>query len=133
MNADHIAPFLYGALCGAWAALAVMNWALKRRLKAKAMTPAEFATDKRYTELLAKLKPATDSPWWADPSGTRIELADTGFYITFHPNEPRRVYQGHTPEHLPIAAGPLLDDMKKYMEDRAKERAQFAPQGGWKP
>ena len=140
MNTDHIPPFLFGVLCGAWAALAAMDWAFKRRLKRQEALIAKLTDDLSTTKpsvaasVPQPLTVTSVGPWWADPSGTRLELADTGFYISFHPSEPRRVHQGHTPEHLCIASGPYLNDMKKHMEACAAERAEFTPQGGgWKP
>jgi hypothetical protein len=124
MTPDHIPPFALGVLIGAWAALAGQQYALKRQLKRK----------KAEAELVASWVPTQPNHWWADPSGHRIELATTGFYITFNPSDPRRVYQGHTPEHFCIASGPHLKDMKSHMEDRARERAEFTPRvEGWKP
>lgn len=74
------------------------------------------------------------SPWQAMPCGKRMELSDTGFYITLNPDEPSRIYQGFTPEHLRIVTGADLAGMKKYLEGEARERAEFEPKAkGWKP
>jgi hypothetical protein len=138
MNPDHIPPFALGVLIGAWAALAGQQYALKRQLK-REKAEAELVASLGPTSksIMDKIQPTpSDRPtrWWADPSGHRIELANTGFYITFNPSEPRQVYQGHTPEHFCISSGLYLDQMKQYMEDRARERAEFTPRvGGWKP
>lgn len=144
MTIDHIPSLLLGFGLGVWAGLGAVKWALNRKLKTqaaeleslKAQTPSDTPSPAAQ-QLADKLNslPApvasADCPWvWYSLPGQRLELGDTGFYITFHPTVPRRVYQCYTPEHIPITAGPLLDEMKKYIEDRAKERAQFAP-GGW--
>lgn len=64
------------------------------------------------------------------PCGKRLELGATGFYITLNPDQPEKVYQGFTPEHLRIVTGADLAGMKRYLEGQAKERAEFEPPKG---
>lgn len=135
MNADHISPFLFGALCGAWAAISVMQWAMKRKLKAKETTEAATLDETRTPQPLpagldVQHKPASD---WHSLPGGRIELGATGFYITINPSDPPKIYQGFTPEHERIVYGRNLPEMKRYLEEEARERAEFdPPKGGWR-
>jgi hypothetical protein len=130
MTPDHIPPFALGILVGAWVTEAATQWALKRRLKKLKATLSTPNTQAQASH------PAQDTPnksWWPDPSGQRIELADTGFYITLNPSEPSSVYQGFTPEHQRLTWGCNLPEMKAYMQTCAAARAEFTPQAGRKP
>lgn len=130
MTTDPWIAFAAGALLGSNMALYFFRWMLKRTNDAT--NPQETDTQETDTKNLSSLRPKAGC-WWADTSGTRLELADTGFYITFHASEKHAIYQGHTPEHLRMVTGPNLGDMKKYLEGLAAERAEFTPQRGWKP
>ena len=46
------------------------------------------------------------------------------------PDQPEKVYQGFTPEHLRIVTGADLAGMKRYLEGEARERAEFEPPKG---
>ena len=65
-----------------------------------------------------------DSRWFALPPD-RLELADTGFYVTLVPNDKEGQYHGYTPEGHFVARGYLLAAMKKLLEQLADERAEF--------
>lgn len=84
--------------------------------------------------LILNLAPPTKNPssqWHAMPCGKRLELSDTGYYITLNPEDPGKVYQGFTPEHLRLATGSDLAGLKRHIEGEARERAEFEPKSAW--
>lgn len=63
--------------------------------------------------------------WHVLPGGL-MELGDTGFYIQLDTADAFKPYKGYTPEHVAIAKGPHLAEMKEYMERHATDRAEFS-------
>lgn len=101
------------------------NWWQQRKAKPAAVVPPP----PQYDPKDVAFNRTPDSRWFPLPGG-RIELADTGFYITLKPDEPGNVYQGFTPEGHRLVWGSDLKEMKRYLEDEARERAEFEPQNG---
>lgn len=103
------------------------NWWQQRKAKPAAVVPPPPQYDP--ADVALNRKPA--SRWYSLPGG-RMELADTGFYITLNPSEPGKVYQGFTPEGYRLTWGNDLASMKRHLEGEARERAEFEPpKGGW--
>jgi hypothetical protein len=121
--------FMTGASVGllAWWGLEKIDQLLR---KAKKIPPPAY--DPKDVALNSQpAKPQSD--WYSLPGG-RLELGDTGFYITLNPAEPGKVYQGFTPENYRVVWGNDLASMKRYLEGEARGRAEFTPpSNGWKP
>ena len=122
--------FMTGASVGllAWWGLEKLDQLLR---KAKKIPPPAYdPKDVALNRTPAKNK--TPQPEWYSLPGGRLELGQTGFYITLNPDQPKKVYQGHTPEHFLICWGNDLAGMKETLECEARERAEFnPPAGGW--
>ena len=102
----------------------------RKRQAKKIPPPAYDPKDVALNRTPAKNK--TPQPEWYSLPGGRLELGQTGFYITLNPDQPKKVYQGHNPEHHCICWGNDLAGMKKTLEVEASERAEFnPPAGGW--
>jgi hypothetical protein len=109
------------------------NWWQQRKAKPAVVVPPPPAYDPKDVALNSQpAKNKTQQPEWYSLPGGRLELGQTGFYITLNPDQPKKVYQGHTPEHFLICWGMDLAGMKATMEVEARERAEFnQPAGGW--
>lgn len=120
-----VISFLAGVGWGL-AANAALSWALRSRKP----DPRQDAPSQ--TPQQPPRNPSSPWQWHAMPGG-RLELGDTGFYITLNTGQPDKVYQGFTPEHRRIVYGLNLASMKRFLESEAKERADFEPPaGGWR-
>jgi hypothetical protein len=107
------------------------NWWQQRKGKTAVVVPPPAYDPKDVALNSQPAKPQSD--WYSLPGG-RLELGDTGFYITLNPAEPGKVYQGFTPENYRVVWGNDLASMKRYLEGEARERAEFTPpSNGWKP
>ena len=120
---DYAMGFL-NALTAVWIVHSLRG--IYRKRQAKKIPPPPHYDPK---DVALNRKP--DSRWYSLPGG-RMELADTGFYITLNPGEPGKVYQGFNPEGFRIVWGNDLASIKRYLEGEARERAEFnPPAGGW--
>lgn len=127
MNSDFIDGVLVGGVL-----VLIFEFATGWYVGRKAKKTAVVVPPPQYDPADVALKHKPASEWHSLPGG-RLELGATGFYITINPGEPAKVYQGFTPEHLRIVCGPDLASMKRYLEQEARERAEFdPPNGGWR-
>jgi hypothetical protein len=108
-----------------WALLAKLE--RHQRSKGKKIPPPEYdPKDVALKPINPPRNPGTSWQWHALP-GNILELGDTGFYIEHkikrgaleHP------YHGYTPEGVRITWGADLTQMKKYLLNKAEERAEF--------
>ena len=97
----------------------------------------------RRLNLRVQLRPDPPPPatapgptWQAMVCGRRIELGDSGFYITLDPSAvPQLAYSLFNPEDQIIAFGHNLQGLKSMGEQMARDRAEFKPAAveAWRP
>ena len=64
---------------------------------------------------------------WLAVSIDQLDLANSGFYITLSFDQGKPQYNGYSPENYLYGFSLELRTMKRYLEDRAAERAEFKP------
>jgi hypothetical protein len=121
-----------------WFAMNLLLWALQRyktrlqskvdALKAQAL-PKLPDTPTPSAEKWSLYKgQATGQQWFSAPCGQRLELGTTGFYIQLDTgNKAVGVYRGYTPEGSEVGSANYLPTVKKFVEELAAHRAEFAP------
>lgn len=70
--------------------------------------------------------PATGAGWQRLPGG-RLELRDTGYAIQLTGVATEPPYRLFDPDGRPLANGYLLQALKEYGEQMARDRAEFGP------
>lgn len=123
MNGDFISGIWLG-ICLSYSARAFWN---SRRKKNSASAPEVAASVEPPSKRVEAPQTAQTQKWFAVP-GERIELGTSGFYIELEDNEDDPPYCGYSPEGFLYGKSRELHVMKAYIEDRAIERTEFAPQ-----
>jgi hypothetical protein len=74
----------------------------------------------------ARAAPPPPAAAWAPMPGNRLELGDTGFYVSLNLMPAQPMYWLFSPEHFVVGYGGDLGALKSLGERLARERLEFA-------